>query len=108
MTPPHAPPRAVRRALRASLALLLALSTLATPSGANSDLDDLTSLSIEELMQLDVAIVSRSKRHFSELPAAVYVITGDEIRRSGHSSVPEALRMVPGLYVSRWTTTACG
>jgi len=70
------------------------------------DLEDLTELSLEELMDLDVTIASRSEEGAKDIPAAVYVLTGDEIRRSGHSSIPEALRMVPGFYVSHWTTNS--
>ncbi len=69
-----------------------------------SEESDLTELSLEALMDIEVTIATRSSEPMSKLPAAVYVLTGDEIRRSGHSSVQEALRMVPGMYVSRWTT----
>ena len=46
-------------------------------------------------------------------PAAIYVITQEDIRRSGHSSIPELLRMVPGLHVARinsssWAVSARG
>jgi iron complex outermembrane receptor protein len=64
---------------------------------------DLTELSLEELMDIEVTIATRSEEPLSSVPAAVYVLTGDEIRRAGHSSIPEALRMVPGMHVSRWT-----
>ena len=67
---------------------------------------DLTELSLEELMDIEVTIATREAEPLSSVPAAVYVLTGDEIRRSGHSSIPEALRMVPGFHVSRWTTGA--
>ena len=75
-------------------------------SSGSTDAVELMDMSLEELMEMDVSVVSRSKRAFSQLPAAVYVLTGDEIRRSGHSSVQEALRMVPGFYVSRWNTNS--
>jgi iron complex outermembrane recepter protein len=68
--------------------------------------EDLSELSLEELLNLEVTIASKSKQKLSEVPAAVYVLSGEEIRRSGHSSIPEALRMVPGFYVSHWTTGA--
>lgn len=75
----------------------------ASAPGTGVDTQDLTELSLAELMDLEVTIASKStEQPMAEVPAAVYVITGDEIRRSGHSSVPEALRMVPGLYVSHW------
>jgi iron complex outermembrane receptor protein len=74
---------------------------------------DLTELSIEELMGLEVEIASRHSQPLDEAPAAVYVLTGDEIRRAGHTSVQEALRMVPGFQVkrygsSRWDITSRG
>ena len=55
-------------------------------------------------MGIEVTIAAKTAQALSDVPAAVYVLTGDEIRRSGHSSVQEALRMVPGFYVSHWTT----
>lgn len=69
-----------------------------------SDDFDLTELSLEALMDMEVTIATRTATPMSSVPAAVYVLTGDEIRRAGHSSVQEALRMVPGMHVSRWTT----
>ncbi|MEM7305561.1 MAG: TonB-dependent receptor [Planctomycetota bacterium] len=100
------------------LALLVGAIALLTPpsaaqgpvpapglgSAVANDGVDLTDLSLEDLMDIEVTIATRSEQSLSELPAAVYVLTGDEIRRSGHSSIPEALRMVPGFYVSHWTT----
>lgn len=66
------------------------------------DDNDLKSLSLEELMDIEVTISSRSEERLSSVPGAVYVLTGDEIRAAGHSSIQEALRMVPGFYVSHW------
>ncbi len=60
-------------------------------------------MNLEELMDIEVTIASRTPQKLSDVPGAVYVLTGDEIRRSGHTSVQEALRMVPGFYVSHWT-----
>ena len=67
--------------------------------------EDLTTLSLEELMNMEVTIGSRAADPLASIPAAVYVLTGDEIRRSGHTSLQEALRMVPGFYVSRYGTS---
>lgn len=74
---------------------------------------DLTELSLEELMDIEVTIASRTSQPLGDSPAAVYVLTGDEIRRAGHTSIPEALRMVPGFQVARvdsssWSVTARG
>lgn len=75
------------------------------PSAAptvNQDDVDLTELSLEELMGIEVTIASRTAASVSDTPAATYVLTGDELRRSGHQSLQEALRMVPGIYVAHW------
>ncbi len=62
---------------------------------------DLTELSLEELMSVEVTSVSKKKQKFSESAAAIFVITQEDIRRSGVTSIPEALRMVPGIQVAR-------
>ncbi len=62
---------------------------------------DLTELSLEELMSLEVTSVSKKKQKLSESAAAIFVITQEDIRRSGVTSIPEALRMVPGIQVGR-------
>lgn len=95
------------RAWIAPIALCALATTHASPSGeplAGPDDIDFTEYSLEELMDIEVTIATRSAEPLSQVPAAVYVLTGDEIRRSGFTSVPDALRMVPGFYVSRWTT----
>jgi len=74
---------------------------------------DLTSLSLEDLMNVKVTSVSRRPQSLAETAAAVFVITQDDIRRSGVTSIPEALRMVPGVEVARidgnkWAVTARG
>jgi iron complex outermembrane recepter protein len=62
---------------------------------------DLTSLSLQSLMDVEVSTASRKLEHASEAPAAVYVISGDDIARYGFSSLPEALRLSPGVNVAR-------
>ena len=71
--------------------------------------DDLFDLSLEELAAVPVVSVTGRAGDWFQTPAAVTVITGDELRRSGHTSLVESLRMVPGAYVgrvdsSRWAT----
>ncbi len=53
------------------------------------------------------------EQKLSQAAAAIYVITSEDIRRSGFTSIPEALRMVPGFQVARisateWAITARG
>lgn len=80
------------------------------PKGGDSEdgAQDLGDLSLEELMNIDVEVttVSRKSETLSNSAAAVYVITAEDIRRSGAVSIPEALRMAPGLHVARLSTGA--
>lgn len=62
---------------------------------------DLTELSIEELMSIEITSVSKKKESLYDAPSAVYVITSDDIRRSGVTSIPEALRLAPGVEVAQ-------
>ncbi|MGY8870513.1 MAG: TonB-dependent receptor plug domain-containing protein [Pseudomonadales bacterium] len=76
-------------------------------------LDDLKALPIDELSSLEVGIASKIPTRINETPAAVFVLTAESIRRSGVRSVPEALRMVPGLNVgsvsgSAWAVNSRG
>ena len=75
---------------------------------------DLTELSLEDLMLIEVtATLSRKEKKVSDTAAAVFVITDEDIRHSGVTTIPDALRMVPGLEVARidanqWAVTARG
>ncbi len=62
---------------------------------------DLTDLSLDELMNVEVTSVSKHEQKLFEAPAAVHVITQEDIRRSGATCIPELLRMVPGLHVAK-------
>lgn len=57
--------------------------------------------SLEELANIEVSTVSRVPEPRAIVPAAAHVITRDQIRRSGANTIPEALRLVPGLHVAR-------
>ena len=61
----------------------------------------LSELSIEELMNVEVTSVSKAPETRWEAPAAVYVIGEEDLRRSGARSIPEALRVAPGVQVAR-------
>ncbi|MBI2432112.1 MAG: TonB-dependent receptor [Candidatus Hydrogenedentes bacterium] len=74
---------------------------------------DLTQMSLEDLMGVQVTSVSKKAEKRSEAAAAVYVITSEDIRHSGASTIPEVLRMVPGVQVARldaskWSVTIRG
>ena len=63
--------------------------------------EDFFEMSIEELMEVEVTLASKRAGKLSATPAAITAITAEDIRRSGHTSIPELLRMVPGLNVAR-------
>jgi iron complex outermembrane receptor protein len=66
--------------------------------------EDVTSyddLDLEDLLSLEITSVSKKKQRLTEAAAAIYVITAEDIRRSGVTSIPEALRMAPGLQVAK-------
>jgi iron complex outermembrane receptor protein len=70
-------------------------------------------LSLEELMNVEVTSVTRSPEKLLEVASAIQVITGDDIRRSGASSIPEALRLADNLDVAQknshsWAISARG
>lgn len=99
--------------LFACLFLILALSLTSSRPVQAQEPDDLGSLSVDDLMNVDVTSVSRKGQKVSDTAAAVFVITQDDIRRSGASSIPEILRIVPGLDVARingnvWAISARG
>lgn len=70
-------------------------------SGAQQPVADLNQLSLEQLGNIEVTTVSKDPRQVQKTPAAVFVITRDDIRRSGATSIPEALRLAPGVEVAR-------
>jgi iron complex outermembrane receptor protein len=62
---------------------------------------DLTELSLDELAALEITTVARTPEMVSRTAAAVFVITQQDIRRSGATTLAEALRLAPGVQVSR-------
>lgn len=62
---------------------------------------DLTELGLEQLLAMEVTSVSKKAQPLSQAPSAIFVVTQEDIRRSGANSIPEVLRMVPGLHVAR-------
>lgn len=68
-----------------------------TPAEVNRLLD----LSLEELMELKVTSLAKKPVSLAKSPAALTVITAEEIRRSGLTTIPELLRLVPGVYVAQ-------
>jgi iron complex outermembrane receptor protein len=97
-------------------AVSLVCGSLALPvfgEGPGSEKRDLTGLSLEELSNVEVTSVSKREEPLADAPAAVAVITNEDLRRYGATTIPEALRLVPGLHVgqvgaSQWEVSARG
>lgn len=73
----------------------------------------LAGASLEELMNMEISSVARKRQKISHTAAAVFVITQEDIARSGAVSLPEVLRLAPGLQVARidgskWAISARG
>lgn len=79
----------------------LFIGPLLSFSGVIHAEEDLTELSFEDLMNVKVTSVNRHAESLFDSAAAVYVISNQDIRRSGATNVPEALRMVPGMNVAQ-------
>lgn len=93
--------------------LLVLASPLAWAQVDTNRIDAVKSLQLEDLLHAEVSSVSKRVEDSFTAPAAIYVITGEDIRRSGATSIPEALRLAPGLSVaqlnaSTWAITARG
>src|SRR5947208_15062384 len=83
---------------RAAICLLL----LAGPAqGDQAPEGNLKRLSLEQLGNIEVTTASKEPVKVLRTPAAIYVITQEDIRRSGAASIPEVLRLAPGVTVAR-------
>jgi iron complex outermembrane recepter protein len=76
-------------------------ATGTAPQNSGNPSNDLKQLSLEELGDVEVTTVSKEPQQVQKTPAAIFVITQEDIRRSGATSIPEALRMAPGVEVAQ-------
>jgi iron complex outermembrane receptor protein len=93
--------------LKPSILYFIAALSLYAGSGDNGQhsATDLSSMSIEQLMNVSATSILKTPDKPSQASAAIYVITAEDIRRSGMTSIPELLRLVPGMDVGRVNTT---
>src|SRR5467141_61057 len=90
------------KAGRIFLASFLSVLLVGGTGAQNSrNVPDVTAMSMEDLMNLQVTSVTKHTQKVADAAAAIFVITQEDIRRSGATSIPEALRLVPGLEVAR-------
>lgn len=80
---------------------LLSQLGVAAYADEDSSVAQLQGLSIDELANIQVYSVSKASQPVNSAPAAVYVITHDEIMRSGATTLPEILRLAPNLQVAQ-------
>ena len=99
--------RWLKQFVQLSLFFFISIST------AHSDQDELVNLSVEDLLNVEVISVAKKAKSLNDSPAAIYVISQDDIKRIVARSIPEALRLSPGIDVSRidankWAISARG
>ncbi len=78
-----------------------AILSLACCPALSTDGTDLAYLSLEELANIQITSVSKKAESLADAAASVYVITNSDLRRSGASSLAEALRLAPNLHVAQ-------
>lgn len=98
--------------------MAMALTAFASHSFGQNEMavlppSTLKELTLEQLMDIDVTSVSRRPEKLSETASAIQVVTGEDIQRSGATSLPEALRLAPNLQVAQvdsrqWSISARG
>jgi iron complex outermembrane receptor protein len=84
-------------------ALVLCLSAAPSALAQSSELSEgaIADLSLEDLANTKIISVSRRLQPISDAAASVFIITGEQIRRSGAATLPEALRLAPNLQVAQ-------
>ena len=110
---PAAPKAQICRARNRSHLVLVSALLTAIPAWSQDKPKDLAKKSIEDLMNIEVTSVSKKEQKLSSVAAAIFVITQEDIRRSGATNIPDLLRMVPGLDVAQinanaWAISARG
>jgi iron complex outermembrane recepter protein len=99
--------------LLAAAAAIVSGAAAEPPAATAGQKTDVMEMDLEALMKMQVTSVSRKSERLSDAAAAIYVITQEDIRRSGATSIPEALRLSPGVEVARqdahtWAISARG
>lgn len=98
--------------MKSLLVLLIAVAVSVSVKGADSSAPA-DELSLEQLISIQVTSVSKKETPLEQSPAAVTVITAEDIRRLGITTIPDALRLVPGMDVAQinaheWAVSARG
>src|SRR6266481_1408827 len=100
-------PFAISTTSLGAMSRLLLIAGMATGGCAHATDGDrdgqvpLMNLSLEQLGEIEVTAASKEPEQVWRTPAAIYVLTQEDIRRSGATSIPEVLRLVPGVEVAQ-------
>jgi iron complex outermembrane receptor protein len=99
--------------VRSLLVVCLAAAALPATASAQRGPPDLALATLEELMDIRVTSAARKSQRAEDVPAAIYVITRSDIRQSGLMTLPEILRLAPGVQVaqlssSKWAVSIRG
>jgi len=102
-----------QRGASTRIALLALVTALVIEGSAPPQSTDLTEATLEDLMNMEVTSVSKKEQRLSQAPAAIYLITHEDIRRSGMTTMADLMRLVPGMNVGQiqggaWAVSARG
>jgi iron complex outermembrane receptor protein len=94
-------------------ALMLVAGVVGAADAGSASINSLADLSLEDLVNLKVTSVSKKEEKLNDAAAAIFVLSNDDLRRSGATTVADALRLVPGLQVAaidsaNWAISARG
>jgi len=103
----------IRRKIIGLAACLAVSAAVSFPAFPQEKTADLASQSLDDLMNIEVTSVSKKEQKLSQIASAVFVISSEDIRRSGATNIPDLLRMVPGVDVAQidantWAVTVRG
>ena len=85
------------------IAISFLLISLAIPGLAQHEFEDIMNMELEDLMNIDIYSVSKKSESLYETPLSSSTLTAEDIYNSGATSIPEALRLVPGVIVREMT-----
>jgi iron complex outermembrane receptor protein len=85
----------------AGMALVACILSVAQTIAAELDVRDLGALTLEQLANIEVTSVSKRPERLADAPASLFVITAEDIRRSGATTLPDVLRLAPNLHVTQ-------
>jgi len=84
----------------------LVLGCVCAPAARAQSIEDLRQMSIDQLADVSVSSVTKSSEPLRDAPAAIYVITHDDIIRSGATAIPDMLRLAPNLFVAQTSASS--